>query len=997
MPKVIPVSPTASKMEKYGDYPVSLYTGVPDITIPLYEIISGDIDIPISISYHASGFKVNDVSNPVGLGWALNAGGQISRTVRDKADEVSPTMKTYFYTPQSDFYNQMQFLHLSLAAYDTQPDVFFYSTGIKGGSSGRFMFDYTNRDLSGQPMKPIFLNETNMTLDAHYVGTMNNLSLTDDQGKLFKYGTGSNSLERTSITLGDSYSSRWFLNEIYPANRLEEDKVTLNYSAGVPYYFSEIPDYAVVVDSMDTKVDLPPITPYDDYTKVINGHHYERISDLSWKVAAQDDATGYNFDQKNISEILFKTGKVTFEYDSTNKYLTNIVVYNKAGQIVRSITFSYSNFEDGVRKRLDQVSIKNSGSVTEQTYHFEYNPGPGHVNPYAQDLWGYYNGAESNTGLLQSKTVTVLSNIYDDVSTGTVYKIYATTLIGDGTRYPDVQGMKAYVLKKIVYPTGGNTEFEFEANKCMLPDSSLSTIGGLRIKGVKSDDGSGHFLQKEYRYGFNNSGAGEIADRRSLPDFFVTQSHDWFVSASNGVFARKRKFSSYPDPLLTFYDGSPIYYEFVEETMKNDLGVPNGKTESVFKIPLNTSIAPHVSIATPGIPLPDKYVEAFFGYEFPTLTSKSNSRYDNVMGKYYKLDKQQNDYTQVQRDFHNTGYNVYQSINIFVPTIDPMYSQDTVFFDPGANPFNHGTYAMVGEETQIIDIDFFNQFLKPSRTVDSTFNADGNFQAERITEYEYGNRNFHAYPTRITNSGSDGKIHVRNFKYPLDFQGVSNANSFNQSINYLQSINYVAPVIEESNAIADDANLLNKKYVSSKLNLFHTDKPYLNKLFSTELKQPTASFNEANVSANNIVIDPSYKEKFNLEYTASGQLKQQSLTAGPKTAYLYAYGGQYPIAQIKNAEYNAVESMLGSSAISTFTASFPTNKATIDAFLLPLRTGLPNAEITTYTYLPLVGMTSMTDAKGITTYYEYDSFQRLMNIKDKDGNIIKHTDYHYKP
>jgi YD repeat-containing protein len=54
------------------------------------------------------------------------------------------------------------------------------------------------------------------------------------------------------------------------------------------------------------------------------------------------------------------------------------------------------------------------------------------------------------------------------------------------------------------------------------------------------------------------------------------------------------------------------------------------------------------------------------------------------------------------------------------------------------------------------------------------------------------------------------------------------------------------------------------------------------------------------------------------------------------------------------------------------------------------------SQMTTFTYNPLVGMTSSTDPKGETTYYEYDNFQRLMNIKDKDGNVIKHMTYHYK-
>jgi YD repeat-containing protein len=55
-----------------------------------------------------------------------------------------------------------------------------------------------------------------------------------------------------------------------------------------------------------------------------------------------------------------------------------------------------------------------------------------------------------------------------------------------------------------------------------------------------------------------------------------------------------------------------------------------------------------------------------------------------------------------------------------------------------------------------------------------------------------------------------------------------------------------------------------------------------------------------------------------------------------------------------------------------------------------------DALLTTYTYEPLIGMTSSTDAKGETTTYEYDNFQRLMNLKDKDGNIVKHMDYHYQ-
>ena len=62
-----------------------------------------------------------------------------------------------------------------------------------------------------------------------------------------------------------------------------------------------------------------------------------------------------------------------------------------------------------------------------------------------------------------------------------------------------------------------------------------------------------------------------------------------------------------------------------------------------------------------------------------------------------------------------------------------------------------------------------------------------------------------------------------------------------------------------------------------------------------------------------------------------------------------------------------------------------------------LRLHPANALMTTYTHRPMVGLTSKTDARGVTTYYEYDDFQWLKAIKDHAGNILKSFDYHYKP
>ena len=89
--EVIHPSPQSAAYARYGEYPVDYSTGVPKVEIPLYTIDTGDYQLPLTLSYHASGIKVTDVSTPVGLGWVLNAGGVISRTCRAVAEAIGLT------------------------------------------------------------------------------------------------------------------------------------------------------------------------------------------------------------------------------------------------------------------------------------------------------------------------------------------------------------------------------------------------------------------------------------------------------------------------------------------------------------------------------------------------------------------------------------------------------------------------------------------------------------------------------------------------------------------------------------------------------------------------------------------------------------------------------------------------------------------------------------------------------------------------------------------
>lgn len=87
---LIPPSPTVAALMKYEEVPVSNYTGVPNISIPLYNynIPSSKIGINIGLSYHTASTKLDEVASDIGLGWSLTCSGSISRTVRGMPDEI---------------------------------------------------------------------------------------------------------------------------------------------------------------------------------------------------------------------------------------------------------------------------------------------------------------------------------------------------------------------------------------------------------------------------------------------------------------------------------------------------------------------------------------------------------------------------------------------------------------------------------------------------------------------------------------------------------------------------------------------------------------------------------------------------------------------------------------------------------------------------------------------------------------------------------------------
>lgn len=144
------------------------------------------------------------------------------------------------------------------------------------------------------------------------------------------------------------------------------------------------------------------------------------------------------------------------------------------------------------------------------------------------------------------------------------------------------------------------------------------------------------------------------------------------------------------------------------------------------------------------------------------------------------------------------------------------------------------------------------------------------------------------------------------------------------------------------------------------------------------------------------------------QYDDRGNPLEVSKENGTKIAYIWAYDGKYPVAKIEHSGYtnaaNAVQAALpaGHADLDSFLNSLagiendPTKKTTWDNFNMNLRNALDDQMVTTYTYTPLVGVTSVTDPRGYTMYYQYDAYNRLQEVRDADDHLVTDYEYHYK-
>ena len=494
-------SPEAAGFQKYGDWKISEYTGNANITVPLYTLQDKDFTIPLILNYDASGIKVAQEASWVGLGWNLMIGGCINFVPSGQVDRYNrlgnwadyntayDVKNTYMKSSNFKTYNDSDFFDFENGyipktnGYYTSviPDLCqglgerdFYTVNVMGKSFKFFFNPYTCKlEVIGNinekfQVKAIAGDGTSITDPRHEVNLYHytlGFVVTDSEGNEYRFGNVEFANDSRS-----TYPTAWNLTSIRTSRGTD---IVFEYSKKYSYSINQIlsEQYDFISSSgIDTNI------KYIGYGNETLNAGYKRA--IGWVV----------IEKSYLRAIKTPSQRITFDLDSNRLDLAGArlsaikVESILSGRVLKNIKFNYGYFEacsrggdysqgmkenlssvgEKQRKRLKLISVEDMTNGNLLKTSFEYNDTPlPFKTSYATDFWGYYNGQENinperrmptyRTSIPKAYTVT-------DFSNSTV------TNFGGAIRFADKKYIEAATLVKIVYPTKGWSEFEYEPN-----------------------------------------------------------------------------------------------------------------------------------------------------------------------------------------------------------------------------------------------------------------------------------------------------------------------------------------------------------------------------------------------------------------------------------------------------------------------------------------------------------------------------------------------------
>lgn len=985
LPDFVQPTPEVSALLKADNLSVNYATGSPNISIPIGSLSVNGISLPVTLSYNSTGVKVDEYSSMVGNGWTCSSGGVVSRTIFDKPDEVRESSSDPTNLNNPDFTSQNSaLLNFLTNTPDAESDIFSFSFL---NYSGKFIIDSLRTGV-------IPMSNYNVKISLINNDFRNGFQIITEDGAIYRFEDAEISKNRSPQGSNcprnyESYDRKtsWYLTKITSPNK--RSYINFTYTTQDITYEQSISQYISKCISTNS---------YVEYGGTCPTGYAQALGSVTFYTCIPRQLVTSKF----ISTIITSANDtVSFTYDGSarqdmdaGKRLSQIKIKNRNGVVIKQVTLygsysngtgssSYSNYTK--RLYLDSMTVDDISVLANTlSYKFEYlsrNSVSARLT-FGQDLYGYSNGKGGNSSLIPILPSADMN--YSHFSNGT-----GTASVTFGDRSIDTNYAMKGLLNKITYPTGGYDSIIYRPNKYYSGGTEI-LAGGSSVTLIQSYSFGQKILEKSFSY-IDTSGHSSTFMITALTSF-STQTNlkrDGYSCTIPGTFGIVEctgpaytiaNISSNLVTPLNDLGGQHAYHRNVIEKLVGSTN--NGYTEHYYEFFNGGNLVPVDILNNPVLSASRRIVSQFVDGENLTQVY----RYDTATSS-YKLQKRIKKYT----SYHNyKNYYNYVIKNNFSVALHGSPTPWQCEFEP----FDVTKYP----------ITMYDTYTDSTKEITYDNNNDS-FIVKTITEHA---NSLHSYPTKQKVFTPEGDTLETRNTYPLD-----------GSASVLTARHIVAPVLEE------------KKYKNSTL-LSTVTNSYYNwfgdstvvALQQTEYKELTNSM-------------PAHVKYIN--YDTLGNVLEIAKDSGAHKTYMWGYKKQLPIAVAANAAANEIfhtsfeetdgttdsdAKTGGKSRSSNYTVSFslPNGKSyvltywswngtkwvynetaytgsttiTVSNKIDEVRVYPVDAQMTTFTYEPMLGMTSQCDARNQVSYYEYDALNRLKLVRDQDRKIIKLFDYKYQ-
>lgn len=983
-PNIVTPPPSVMEMEKYTVYNVDKKNGVSSFSIPIFNIKVGNINIPLSLDYHTSAVKYDFPLGELGVNWKLSDLGYISRSIRGRVDEHFDKPNAQELAKLTTENVEKERLLGSLlynsgfsTYYDGEYDLFKYSTI---SDNGEFIIDdrSTKKVLSTKKTDKISYN---YSPSSWYIY---DLKIVGKNGLTYYYGKNPDNLNQQYIAKPKNGPEpiTWYTTKIEGPVK-EFVRFTYEPRTEISYI---MPTTGQVTESRYSHSTLE-----DNLTKIMHATVFNNGIILK----TEDQVPTWSNVIKEI--VTSDNQRIVFTRETASPNLVKkIEIFSSDNKLVKFVELKYTPLGKNPPLLASVIIYGGLNDENPQAYKFSYYDEGKLIRQF--DKWGFLQEQGMSDGEFPLFSFDTRYQKQRFATNSDGLEGWSTKALGEiPIAFKETpQLTKAndhYLMKEIQFPTGGRRTFEYESHKYKNSASIPSQIiqFGARVKRITSYDNLDSLptLVIDYRYGKNDDGIGEIFDDLDKDQYFFFENPTLGIEKSingsaMGIVTKNLTIYSvnpfhhlldqigniyYPqvseyNVLVSSQAGQRVYTDMSKSTTHYGLNVPFNKIEAFGNSGLSSPGGPYGSRA-PSSPLNNNYY--YNGVNLGSIV--------NELGvSYYKKD--QNTLRLVKKIVND-----YEHANIYRNEVltQPYY----VLLDPLPT-----TYA--NEYTTIKSAIGGNNIINYANSSLGLFSASLLKKQQTIAYFPY--------------EGRDSSVATANYAYnDLDLLSEERIVSSNNT-EIATTYSYAK---DKGNQFLITKNMLDiplQKKIIRKINTVNktvSDVVTNFPLTQTEANQKTAGLPlPTSIFNYDLVTGLPVTEISYDKYDSQGNIVQYTEKENLTTSFIWGYSGQYPVAKIENAKYADIINVFGNEATAQNRLSklIPpsVSDTTIRNIIQLIRSGIPQAQVSTYTYKPSVGMTSMSDPRGITAYYSFNNANRLGYIADYDQNIIKSFVYRYK-